>query len=789
MDIRLSKYTLPVTCSTGDLVISMAMRNNFIMKLALAAYLLFCPAAVFGFSLSGVIVDEESEVPVELAHIEASDVRNNAKFNVYADSLGRFSFDNDVDIDSCRLIVTAFNYEPFSGTVKCRDARPLNIRLKQKSNQLGEVTVTAEQVKRIDGGYRIIPSKNQVKHAFGGYGLLYNLMIPGVNVDQISGTVTALGSDTKLYINGVEASFREVQSLRAKDVARVEYYDTPKGEYAMDRTAINIILKERDSGGYVDAVARQTIGFAKGDLDLTAKFFNGNTRYTVFGGANYGAYMGGDTYACDTIDFPEERLVRSRATELGKLRSNSEYLQFQVQNANKKRTLRGDLIFNRDATPVNRTAGSTSYSRAGLEDLATSSETSSEANTGTIKLFGNFNFSDKHHFQATVIARLGRNTYNYLYSQAQADGVRSDVKEDNYSQRVNMRYLWNINKKHTLAARAEFNNMLSDADYSGNIANTQHTRSTDGRIMLSWQFNSGKWSTNLMPGINISEYYVEGNKKNRKVLPRLTASAQYQPHNNDFIFMEAMVGTAAPPVSWLTGAMQMVDPVEIKVGNPMMSQTKSYMGTIVYGIGLSKINLQCFARYVFQDDSPAYVYSIEDHYLLRRMSSDADFHLFVTSLDATWRPSNKLSLSANVGYSYQRDKIPGEEAPKASNILYGIRAAYYIGNVAINARFDSPKQYSTFGGRIKTDHTYGISASYAIRGWQIEAGANNLFLKPTTETWALSNVYRGLTKQRDKTEMSHGYVRLAYTFDFGKKLRHTNDGPDRSSESAILRAD
>ena len=90
MDIRLSKYTLPVTCSTGDLVISMAMRNNFIMKLALAAYLLFCPAAVFGFSLSGVIVDEESEVPVELAHIEASDVRNNAKFNVYADSLGRF---------------------------------------------------------------------------------------------------------------------------------------------------------------------------------------------------------------------------------------------------------------------------------------------------------------------------------------------------------------------------------------------------------------------------------------------------------------------------------------------------------------------------------------------------------------------------------------------------------------------------------------------------------------------------------------------------------------------------
>lgn len=481
-------------------------------------------------------------------------------------------------------------------------------------------------------------------------------------------------------------------------------------------------------------------------------------------------------------------MVRSRRTRLDKLRSNSEYLQFQMQNANKKRTLRGDIIFNRDATPTNVTSGETSYSRTGFDNLATSSETSNRSTSGTLKLFGNFHFGKKHHFQANLVFKYGHNTYDYLHTQAEAEEIRSNVKENNYSQRANLRYLWNIDKKNTLSARLLLNNMISDADYSGNVSNTQNMRSTDGRLILSWQFNHGKWSTNLMPGIDVTDYHTKGNKKNSQVLPRLTASVQFQPHNKDFVYLEGVVRTAAPPVSWLSGAVQRVDPVEVRVGNPNLPQTKVYMGTVVYGIGLSKVNLQWYAVYLFQDDSPAYAYCIADDYLMRTMDARAGYHNFVTSLDASWRPTKNLNISAKVGYMYQRDCFPGEPTPTAKAVIYGAKAAYYIGNVAINAKYDSPTQYTSLGAREKTDHTYGISVSYAVGGWQMEVGANNLFLKPTTETWIQSNVYNGISETRNKKDMSHGYVRVAYSFDFGKKLKHTNDGPDRSSESAILRA-
>lgn len=240
--------------------------GSFLVWVVVAVWAVLMPLGALAEEVRGIVRDGETGKPVELAGIEVAavgaKVANGAasggngagaagglkgSVGAYTDSLGRFSVGNIAAGDSLRIRVAAFSYEKYDRVVAFpKDS--LRIVLNPAGKALGEVTVTAEPVTRIDGGYRIIPSKNQVKHAFGGYGLLYNLMIPGVQVDPTTGAVSAFGAETKLYINGVEASFREVQSLRAKDVARVEYYDTPKGEYAMDRTAINIIMKERDSG-------------------------------------------------------------------------------------------------------------------------------------------------------------------------------------------------------------------------------------------------------------------------------------------------------------------------------------------------------------------------------------------------------------------------------------------------------------------------------------------------------------------------------------------------------------
>ena len=64
------------------------------------------------------------------------------------------------------------------------------IALKENSIALDAVTVTANAVIQKKDRLLIIPDKQQIKHAYTGYDLLYNLMIPGVSVDRRQGTVS-----------------------------------------------------------------------------------------------------------------------------------------------------------------------------------------------------------------------------------------------------------------------------------------------------------------------------------------------------------------------------------------------------------------------------------------------------------------------------------------------------------------------------------------------------------------------------------------------------------------------
>ncbi len=762
---------------------------GLISRLALALFFLNCPILALSFSLSGFILEEGSAEPVIMAHVEAVNLSDNVRVDGYTDSQGRFSLESKNNADSCRLIVTAFNYEMFDTIVKCDNARILHIHLTQKIKELGEVTVTAEQVRIVDGGYSITPSQNQTRHAIGGYSLVDNLMIPGVEVDRDNGTIEVAGEEAAIYINGIEASVRDVKSLRAKDVAKVECFIDPSGRYSSKDRVVNFVLVERTSGGYVDAVAKQNIGYAAGDLNLTARVFSNNTQYTVFGGAGYEAYRGNKSVSCDTIMYPGNPVIRWQSTELDKLRSNSEYLQFQVQNSNKKRTLRADGVFNREHIPSNITEGGTTYFLQGLDNLATRSSSSSVANTGTLKLFGKFDFSQAHSLKASVDARYTDNEYSYSYRQEETGDISSEVGEKLVFIQASVDYFWKINKANTLTIEGYVSHKYSDATYKGTLEYGQKLSITEGDAFATWRYRFGRWSLMVRPGIALSRYFAYGHNVNQKVNPRFNIGIGGQPCDGQYFRFNVNIGNTFPSPSVLTAATQIVDPVEMKVGNPNLEIAKLYMPTLMYSVNINKVGLQLFAFYLYINRALTNCYYFADNRLVQTFRSDGDGHFVQADLSATWRPSSSFNVKGTLTYANDRYKIPGAVPPVVSRLWGKIQATYYIGNVAINVDYGTPKEYATDGiSKYKTSNEYGVSVSYAIKGLQIEAGARNLFLKPTDRIWRTSDQYHATTKTRNKTEMSHGYIRLAYTFDFGKKIKHTNDGPDRSSESAILRA-
>ena len=98
-------------------------------------------------------------------------------------------------------------------------------KLRFRPKELDEIVVKASYLTREDDHILAIPTKSSVNHAVTGYDLLNNLMVPGVSVERSTGSVTTPAGAATLYIDGRKVDFREVQSLRPKDIARVEFFE------------------------------------------------------------------------------------------------------------------------------------------------------------------------------------------------------------------------------------------------------------------------------------------------------------------------------------------------------------------------------------------------------------------------------------------------------------------------------------------------------------------------------------------------------------------------------------
>ena len=117
------------------------------------------------------------------------------------DSLGCYRFAN-VASNEYLLAFSTIGYKPqiIPVTVRNADVTVPTVTLESDDVMLGEVVVKGSSFIRKDDRVLVIPDKQQVKHAGTGYDLLYNLMIPGIDVDRIRGTVSTLGGGIRLIV-------------------------------------------------------------------------------------------------------------------------------------------------------------------------------------------------------------------------------------------------------------------------------------------------------------------------------------------------------------------------------------------------------------------------------------------------------------------------------------------------------------------------------------------------------------------------------------------------------------
>lgn len=740
-------------------------------------------------TLEGRIVDEKqkgiSDVTIRLLQKDSTFIKG-----VITDSIGNYNMQN-IKKGNYLLYISSIGYnsQEIQLNIETSYIKLDPIKLLDSNMTLKEVVIKGKSFIRQNDRVLILPDKQQIKHAATGYDLLYNLMIPGISVDRRKGQVSTFNGEVSLYINGRKADYREIQALRPHDIEKVEYFDMPTGQYAGDKAAINYIIKERKTGGYVTLDGTQTIGHLNGDYNATAKLNHQNTNYTLFGGHSMSKYDGIQSEKKEVFHFPQSEISRTTGIDEALTKKNNQYVQLNIDNTNNKRTLNGKLSFFHSKAPDNYNQTLKTYSNEPSTPIQTLNETNQQSIMPGLNLYGNFNLTPKQNLQVTLLGTYTKNDYERSYREADYRSY-TQAQEDLYNIRFKTNYNVKLKHQNSFGLQLSHLHQISSSNYSGDY--NQWTHLWTGETLLMGQYNQNlgkKVFLSIQFGGDLLQYRLHGYDQKKYLSPHANIMLNYRISSNQSIMYALNTGNSNPPLDWLSDVDQNIDSLQIKRGNPYLDKANYYITYLVYSLQAGKFNFQVTGYYLGATPSPAYDYYIEGNKLVTGFRSDGNYHNIKSALAVTYKVNSNLRINASGFYRYY--KATGKIKADQSEWAGSVDVNYFWKDFAFNVYGKSTaRSVSMSPSYTRSPASYGASLRWNHKNWNVEIGTDNPFSKHNRNIEYLNtDVYQFYNTTYSRIYQQTGYIKLAYTFDFGRKTSRTQDKVDMNINSGILKAE
>ena len=667
--------------------------------------------------------------------------------------------------------------------------KPDTTKTSIQAKELDEVVVKASYLTREDDHILAIPTKEQRKHAVTGYDLLNNLMIPGVSVELSTGSVTTPSGAATLYIDGRKVDFREVQSLRPKDIACVEFFDVPTGKYAKDAYAINIVMKPLNNGGYTQLDASQGIGYLNGDYNLVSKFVTGTKSLNIWAGyslENPKSSMNEN----EVFNFPDYQLNRQQFYNNAGNRHTEEYVQSSISNRGKKYIwmFRCGMAWNDIRNNVNN--GMTDYwqTKASVKDGSILNINSrNKSYRPSVYFYGLHTFSDTKSLDYVFDGYYSRNDYNRFYNEDDKS-FHSLVKEDYYYVKANANYSMAFSHRNRLAFSLFEFIRISDSEYTGTSTYNQNLHSSETILFADYSQRLGRFFFDINPGLSFLTYRLKGMESINHLTPRLQTRAAYKIDKVQQLQFTFALGNTYPRITTINNVEQQIDPIIILKGNPDMDNSILLNPRLSHTVNLNKFALQTGVSYFYQNHSIISDYYIRDGHLISTFRDDCIYHRPSADISMTYKPSGSLNMKLS-GQWIEHLVRGGTENRSLSSISGSAMVNYYIQDFSFSVSLATPSQDLIDSQiRRKTFWQYQLSAMWKHGNWAIEANANNLFMMKNNIVDELSAPYYSF-KQINQSRSYNQYatLKIVYSFDYGKKTSQTPDYEHKNSESAILK--
>jgi hypothetical protein len=481
-----------------------------------------------------------------------------------------------------------------------------DILMEEETIDLNAVTVTGStETSRIDRKL-VFPTERQVQASINGIDLLNQLMLPRLQIDQMSNEVAVPGGgEVQLRINGVKVGKEGIIALLPKDIIRVEFHDNPGLRYGNAEVVIDYIVRRHETGGSVSVNTQNAFHLKKwGNHNVSGKINHKKSEFSVYYYSGQRSYNQTWRDSEETLFFAGSSVLQRREEgEPGSYQQYYQGLNTTYSYMDDKRMF--DITIRTSNNDPHSDFRGTIYNVAYPEDKQQMIDLTKELysritpdiyyqenlkndQTLVLNLIGSYNYTDNtrtyqesHNMllQTDVLNHVIGNKYSWI-----GEGIYEKKLDDN-----------------RLSVGLRHSQVFGDNTYFDRRTYNTEIHQSETYLYGEWKGKIKKTDYMLGAGItrsslrqeNEQEYYESWTFNPRLTLFRpLTA--------NSSIRLKGSINNQMPSFANLSAVEQVIDSFQILRGNPSLKPHLRYLSDLNYDWkkGLFYVSLQLGYEYL-----------------------------------------------------------------------------------------------------------------------------------------------------------------------------------------------
>lgn len=657
-----------------------------------------------------------------------------------------------------------------------------------KTEQLKEVTVTANKMLVTPDKTIIRVSNNVRRHSYDGYSALSLMAIPGLDVDTNDGSVSTYGNSVLLCINGIEADKDEIKTLNPKDIKQVDFYTNFDPNHPDKQYVIDFIMKIRDHGGAVMLRANEELNRASGGGFADWRTFRGRSEFGVYVSPNatFSEPKKG-TELTRTMIFDDATITKTENSLPSKQRSANINGKLSFLHRFQHGTLKTavSLRHNHDR---NHNRMTQDYSNTEIIDRDARNYTNTDRLTPSLNASYDHKFANNWKLGASLSGNYSHSDGSRAY-----DGEKSylsDTKENYVSFNPRLKLTMPMGKIFTPYIMATFYHDNSRMTYTENGEETRSRLISNQTIVEAG--TNAKIGKNFSFSMRLQERVMGTNSGSvRQTHNYFTPafSASYRLPRNNRIALTYSMGVLNPQLSWYSTDRKRIDEYLIRVGNPELKIQK------IRGLNLSFTSIHKWGALQFYSEYtnvPRAIYlemmcdNAEQVYIQTFKNGRSYETLsLVPGAQINILPET-LILSASVNYTYSKSRAWADL--HHDDLHFGAKLQFMHRGFNADIKFVSP--YTTLSNSsmlIRKAPRLDLTLGYALDNWSFNIMSKNPFMKTYSKETLSAPGFQSVSREyRPFKDYNFFSVSVVYRFNYGKKHKFEDVKVNDNINSGIL---